>query len=366
MTALLQAGIPSPSVGVWYVGPVPLRAYGIIIAVGMVVALAWASRRYARRGGNPDLLFDLALWAIPMGILGARLYHVITSPDQYFGPGGHPWQVWQIWRGGLGIWGAVALGAVGAWIGARRAGVRLGPVADSLAPALLVGQAIGRWGNWFNQELFGAPTTAPWGLRIDAAHMPPGYPPGTLFHPTFLYECLWNLAGAALIVWLEKRLRFKAGQVFALYLMVYTAGRVWIEALRIDDAHRILGVRLNVWTSLLVFAAGAVSFLLAGRLGRPWAVATGEGGSKAVGADSSDEDTGPGEGAGGDEAPSASESGPRTDGADPLEGGAQDAPADDGAPADGTGTAEDGPSESRADGAESTVTGDGDGAAAPD
>ncbi|EJF44594.1 prolipoprotein diacylglyceryl transferase [Schaalia georgiae F0490] len=366
MTALLQAGIPSPSVGVWYVGPVPLRAYGIIIAVGMVVAIAWAARRYARRGGDPDLLFDLALWAIPMGIVGARLYHVITSPDQYFGPGGHPWQVWQIWRGGLGIWGAVALGAVGAWIGARRAGARLGPVADSLAPALLVGQAIGRWGNWFNQELFGAPTTAPWGLRIDAAHMPPGYPPGTLFHPTFLYECLWNLAGAALIVRLERRLRFKAGQVFSLYLMVYTAGRVWIEALRIDDAHRILGVRLNVWTSLLVFAAGAVSFLLAGRLGRPWAVAPGEGGSKAVGADSSDEDTGPGEGAGGDEAPSASESGPRADGPDPLEGEAHDAPADDGAPADGTGTAEDGPSESRADGAESTVMGDGDGAVAPD
>lgn len=366
MTALFQAGIPSPSVGVWYVGPVPLRAYGIIIAVGMVIALAWASRRYARRGGDPDLLFDLALWAIPMGIVGARLYHVITSPDQYFGPGGQPWQVWQIWRGGLGIWGAVALGAVGAWIGARRAGARLGPVADSLAPALLVGQAIGRWGNWFNQELFGAPTTAPWGLRIDAAHMPPGYPPGTLFHPTFLYESLWNLAGAALIVRLERRLRFKAGQVFALYLMVYTAGRVWIEALRIDDAHRILGVRLNVWTSLLVFAAGAVSFLLAGRLGRPWAVAAGEGGSKAVGADSPDEDTGPGEGAGGDGAPAAPEGGPLADGPDPLEGEARDAPADGGAPADGTGTADDGPSESRADGVESTVTGDGDGATAPD
>ena len=320
MTALVQAGIPSPSVGVWYVGPVPLRAYGIIIAVGMVVALAWASRRYGRRGGDPDLLFDLALWAIPLGIVGARLYHVITSPEQYFGPSGDPWQVWQIWRGGLGIWGAVALGAVGAWIGARRAGARLGPVADSLAPALLVGQAIGRWGNWFNQELFGAPTSAPWGLRIDALHMPPGYPPGTLFHPTFLYECLWNLAGAALIVWLEKRLRFKAGQVFALYLMVYTAGRVWIEALRIDDAHRILGVRLNVWTSLLVFAAGAVSFLLAGRLGRPWAVAAGEGGSKAVGTGSPDGGAGPGEGADGDGAPAAAEGGPRADSADPLEG----------------------------------------------
>lgn len=335
MTALLQIGIPSPSVGVWYVGPVPLRAYGIIIAVGMVVALAWASRRYAKRGGDPDLLFDLALWAIPMGIVGARLYHVITSPDQYFGPGGNPWQVWQIWRGGLGIWGAVALGVVGAWIGARRAGARLGPVADSLAPALLVGQAIGRWGNWFNQELFGAPTTAPWGLRIDTAHMPLGYPPGTLFHPTFLYECLWNLAGAFLIVGLERRVRFKAGQVFALYLMVYTAGRVWIEALRIDDAHRVLGVRLNVWTSLLVFAAGAVAFLVAGRLGRPWAVAAGEGGCAAGGA-----------------------------GAE--EGGAQDAPADGGAPADGARTAEAEPGESRADGPGTTVTGSEDGAAAPD
>ena len=281
MTALVQAGIPSPSVGVWYVGPVPLRAYGIIIAVGMVVALAWASRRYGRRGGDPDLLFDLALWAIPLGIVGARLYHVITSPEQYFGPGGDPWQVLQIWRGGLGIWGAVALGAVGAWIGARRAGARLGPVADSLAPALLVGQAIGRWGNWFNQELFGAPTSAPWGLRIDALHMPPGYPPGTLFHPTFLYECLWNLAAAAIIVWLDRRHRFAGGQVFGLYLMAYTAGRSWIEMLRIDDAHRVLGLRLNVWTSLLVFALGVLVFVVAGRLGRSTTVVARDGESAA-------------------------------------------------------------------------------------
>ena len=278
---------------------------------------------------------------------------MITSPEQYFGPGGDPWQVWQIWRGGLGIWGAVALGAVGAWIGARRAGARLGPVADSLAPALLVGQAIGRWGNWFNQELFGAPTSAPWGLRIDALHMPPGYPPGTLFHPTFLYECLWNLAGAALIVWLEKRLRFKAGQVFALYLMVYTAGRVWIEALRIDDAHRILGVRLNVWTSLLVFAAGAVSFLLAGRLGRPWAVAAGEGGSKAVGTGSPDG------GADGDGAPAAPEGGPRADSADPLEGEALAAADGAGTPEEGAAAVESGAP--RADGPGGSLTGGNDG-----
>ena len=294
MTALVQAGIPSPSVGVWYVGPVPLRAYGIIIAVGMVVALAWASRRYARRGGDPDLLFDLALWAIPLGIVGARLYHVITSPEQYFGPGGDPWQVWQIWRGGLGIWGAVALGAVGAWIGARRAGARLGPVADSLAPALLVGQAIGRWGNWFNQELFGAPTTLPWGLEIDADHLPEGYAPGTLFHPTFLYEALWNLAGAALLVLLERRLRRRdgtvGGRLIWAYLMVYTAGRVWIEHLRVDEAAIVLGLRLNEWTAMIVFLAGLVGFIAAGRRGADDAIARRSPEPDAVGSDDEDQD----------------------------------------------------------------------------
>ena len=160
------------------------------------------------------------------------------------------------------------LGSLGAWIAVRRAGARFGPLADSIAPPLLVAQAIGRWGNYFNQELFGAPTTLPWGLRIDAAHLPAGYAQGTLFHPTFLYESLWNLAMAALIVWLEGRVRFRAGQVFALYVMVYTLGRGWIEMLRIDDAHHVLGLRLNVWTSMVVFLAGLVLFLLALWLGR--------------------------------------------------------------------------------------------------
>ena len=267
--SLLATGIPSPSQGVWYLGSLPLRAYGIIIAVGMIVGVWWTSRRYAARGGNPDTIFDVALWAIPLGVVGARLYHVVTSPEAYFGPGGDPWLALQIWRGGLGIWGGVAFGALGAFLAVKRAGVRFGPIADSLAPALLVAQAIGRWGNWFNQELFGAPTTLPWGLQIDAAHLPAGYPVGTLFHPTFLYECLWNLAGAALIVALERRRRFAAGQLFGMYLMVYTAGRAWIEMLRIDDAHTIAGLRLNVWTSLAVFLLGVALFVLAGRLGRP-------------------------------------------------------------------------------------------------
>ena len=269
MSALIAAGIPSPSQGVWYLGPIPLRAYGIIIAAGMIIGVWWTARRYRDRGGNPDTLYDAALWAIPLGVVGARIYHVITSPDAYFGPGGDPMLAFQIWRGGLGIWGGVAFGALGVYIAVKRAGVRLGPIADSLAPALLIAQAIGRWGNWFNQELFGAPTTMPWGLQIDAAHIPAGYPAGTLFHPTFLYECLWNLAAAALIVWLDRRHRFAGGQVFGLYLMAYTAGRCWIEMLRIDDAHRVLGLRLNVWTSLLVFALGVLVFVVAGRLGRP-------------------------------------------------------------------------------------------------
>ena len=268
MNLLATSGIPSPSTGVWYLGPIPLRAYGIVIAVGMIVGVWWTARRYRARGGDPDVLYDVAMWAIPIGIIGARLYHVVTSPEAYFGPGGDPWLIPQIWRGGLGIWGGVGAGALGAFLAVKRAGVCFGPIADSLAPALLVAQAIGRWGNWFNQELFGGPTTLPWGLQIDAAHLPAGYAPGTLFHPAFLYECLWNLAAAALIVWLDRRRRFAAGQVFGLYLMAYTLGRAWIEMLRIDDAHTFGGLRLNVWTSLLVFAVGAVLFVIAGRLGR--------------------------------------------------------------------------------------------------
>ena len=268
MNLLAASGIPSPSTGVWYLGPIPLRAYGIVIAVGMIVGVWWTARRYRARGGVPDVLYDVAMWAIPIGIIGARLYHVVTSPEAYFGPGGDPWLIPQIWRGGLGIWGGVGAGALGAFLAVKRAGVRFGPIADSLAPALLVAQAIGRWGNWFNQELFGGPTTLPWGLQIDAAHLPAGYAPGTLFHPAFLYECLWNLAAAALIVWLDRRRRFAAGQVFGLYLMAYTLGRAWIEMLRIDDAHTLGGLRLNVWTSLLVFAVGAALFVIAGRLGR--------------------------------------------------------------------------------------------------
>ncbi|RRD23139.1 prolipoprotein diacylglyceryl transferase [Actinomyces bowdenii] len=268
-TAAAPASLPSPSTGVWHIGPFPLRAYALCILAGVFVAVWWSGRRYEARGGDKDTVLDVALLAVPAGILGARLYHVLSSPDAYFGPGGDPALIPQIWRGGLGIWGGIAAGvAAGAWL-MRRRGLRLAPLADSVAPALLVAQAIGRLGNWFNQELFGAPTTLPWGLEIDAAHLPPGYAPGTLFHPTFLYEALWNLAGAALLVGLGRRLLARdgvtGGRLLWAYLMVYTAGRVWIEALRIDDAETIAGLRLNVWTSMLIFAVGAVGLALASR-----------------------------------------------------------------------------------------------------
>ena len=257
--------IPSPPTGVWYLGPFPLRAYALAILAGIAVAVWITDRRYRARGGPPGTVLDVAYWAVPFGIVGGRIYHVISSPDAYFGPGGDPWAAFAIWNGGLGIWGAIALGAVGAAIALRRRGLRLAPFADAAAPALLVAQAIGRLGNWFNQELFGAPTTLPWGLEIDAAHLPAGYPVGTVFHPTFLYEMLWNLAAAAVLVWLDRRFRLSHGRAFWCYVLLYTAGRLWIEMLRIDPAEQVLGLRINVWTSILVLLGAAAAMVVIGR-----------------------------------------------------------------------------------------------------
>ena len=263
------ASIPSPSQGVWELGPIPLRAYALAILVGIVAAVFIARRRWAARGGDPDTILEIAFWAVPFGIVGGRIYHLITSPEKYFGEGGHPWDALKIWEGGLGIWGAIAFGAVGAWIGARRQGVKLAPFADSVAPGLLVAQAIGRLGNWFNQELFGSPTTLPWGLEVsDAKAIEAGYEPGTLFHPTFLYEMVWNLGGAALLVWLDRKFRLGYGRVFWLYVMIYTSGRFWIELLRIDDqasTFHILGLRINVWVSIVAFLGALVAFVVVGR-----------------------------------------------------------------------------------------------------
>ena len=265
LQASVLASIPSPSHGTWHLGPVPLRAYAFSILAGIFVAAWLTARRWKERGGDPEEVYEIAFWAVPFGIVGGRIYHVFSSPDAYFGEGGDPAKAFAIWEGGLGIWGAVAIGAVGAYIGCRRVGVRFGAFADALAPGLLLAQAIGRLGNWFNQELFGSATTLPWGLEIDAAHLPPGAAEGTLFHPTFLYEMLWNVAAAFLLMYLDRRYRLGHGRVFWLYVVLYTSGRLWIEALRIDEAEMVLGLRLNVWTSIIVGVGALIAFILVGR-----------------------------------------------------------------------------------------------------
>ena len=258
MTDVLLASIPSPSQGVWHLGPVPLRAYAFCIMLGVVVAVWVTTRRWVSRGGASTEVFDLAMWAVPFGIVGARLYHVITDYQLFFGAGRDWVDIFRIWEGGLGIWGAVALGALGAWIGARRMGIRLPAFADAAAPGIVLAQAIGRWGNYFNQELFGRPTTLPWGLEIDLVHRPAAYLTTTTFHPTFLYECLWCIGVALLVVWADRRFTLGHGQAFFLYVIGYTIGRAWIEHLRIDPAHLIGPFRLNDYVSVgvcLLFVA---------------------------------------------------------------------------------------------------------------
>ena len=233
------------------------------------------------RGGRPGEVQDLAVWAVPFGLVGGRLYHVLTDSGRYFGDGENPWEALYIWRGGLGVWGAIAMGALGVWLGARRKGIRIAPLLDALAPGVLVAQAIGRWGNWFNQELYGRPTDLPWGLEIDPDHWPAGqvFEAGTTFHPTFLYECLWNLAAFALLIWADRRFRLGHGRVLALYVMAYTAGRGWIEMLRIGSVELsdVFGLRFNVWTSIVLFAAAAAYFVVSSRRhpGREESVRTG-------------------------------------------------------------------------------------------
>ncbi|MER1995800.1 MAG: prolipoprotein diacylglyceryl transferase [Arthrobacter sp.] len=265
----VQAAIPSPPAefSSFSLGPLTIHAYALCILAGIILALWMTSVRWRKRGLPPDSVWDIAIWAIPFGIIGGRLYHVISSPDAYFGPNGNLALIPQIWLGGLGIWGAIALGAAGAWIGCRRAGIKLSAFADVAAPGILLAQAVGRWGNWFNQELFGGPTDLPWGLEIDPnnTNFPDGAAPGTLFHPTFLYESLWNLAGVALLLVLDRRFRLRGGRLFWLYAAFYTAGRVWIEMLRIDDAEMVtifgLTQRLNVWTSILILLVSVGIFI---------------------------------------------------------------------------------------------------------
>lgn len=268
------ATIPSPDRGVWYLGPLPIRAYALCIIAGIIVAIWWGERRWVERGGIKGEVTDIAVWAVPFGLVGGRLYHVITDNQKYFGPGKNPLAALEIWNGGLGIWGAIALGAVGAWIGCRRKGIPLPAMADALAPGIVVAQAIGRLGNYFNQELYGGDTTLPWGLEIYRRVTPEGredalagiaidHTPIQVVHPTFLYELLWNLGVAALIVWADRRFRLGHGRTFALYVAGYTAGRFWIELMRTDEATLIFGTRVNVFVSALVFLGAVAYFVIA-------------------------------------------------------------------------------------------------------
>jgi prolipoprotein diacylglyceryl transferase len=267
------ASIPSPSHSVWHLGPLPIRAYALCIIAGILVAIWLTTRRWVERRGNPDHVWDIAGWAIVFGILGGRIYHVLTDPELYFGDGRHPIDAVKIWDGGLGIWGAIALGAAGAWIGCRRRNISLAVFADAAVPGVVFAQAIGRWGNWFNNELYGRATNLPWKLQIHCLDIDVGHAtncPGTnstvlgYFQPTFLYESLWDVAVGVALLLIDRRLRLGRGNVMALYVMGYTVGRAWIEAMRTDHANHFLGLRLNDWTSLVVFLAGLAWFLTHG------------------------------------------------------------------------------------------------------
>ncbi|UXA20335.1 prolipoprotein diacylglyceryl transferase [Mycobacterium sp. SMC-4] len=278
MTTTLLASFPSPPQGVWYLGPFPVRAYALFIIAGIIAALVIGDRRWVARGGEPGMVYDIALWAVTFGLIGGRLYHVLTDWSTYFGPGGAGFvAALRIWDGGLGIWGAVALGGVGAWIGCRRAGIPLPAFGDAIAPGIILAQALGRLGNYFNQELYGRETTLPWGLEIyerrnaaGAVDFLNGVSTGQLLevvHPTFLYELLWNLLVFVALLVIDRRFRIGHGRLFALYVAGYCVGRFWIELLRSDFATEIAGVRINSFTATFVFI-GAVVYIMAAPRGR--------------------------------------------------------------------------------------------------
>ncbi|WP_445227864.1 prolipoprotein diacylglyceryl transferase [Corynebacterium sp. H130] len=269
------AYLPSPPQGVWHVAGIPIRAYALCIVAGILVAIWLTKRRYIARGGDGEVVMDAALIAVPAGIVGGRIYHVITDNDQYFCDTCNPVDALKITNGGLGIWGAVALGALCVWIMMRLRGLKFAPLADAAAPGIILAQAIGRLGNWFNQELYGRPTDVPWGLeiyyRVDAnGALAPltGRSTGEVLyvvHPTFLYELLWNVLICVLLLWADKRFQLDRGRVFWLYIAGYTAGRFWIELMRSDPATHVFGLRVNTITSAVLFAVSLIVVILLNR-----------------------------------------------------------------------------------------------------
>ncbi len=258
MSTVPLAYIPSPEHGVVHIGPLQLHAYGLMLALGVLAAAQVAEWRWIKRGHEGKVIYNIAIPVVIGGVIGARIYHLFT---------GYKWSengitgTWQIWRGGLSIWGAVLGGAIAIVIVGRRRHLDSVELLDVIAPGVALAQAIGRWGNYFNQELFGRPTTLPWALKIDPAHRPPGYTQYATFHPTFLYESLYCLALFGFHLWAEKRFRFGRGQTFAAYVALYTFGRVWFEALRIDDATKLFGIRFNLMLSAVICIAATIVFV---------------------------------------------------------------------------------------------------------
>jgi prolipoprotein diacylglyceryl transferase len=268
----MYALIPSPSSSQISIGPATFHYYALCIIAGISVAIWLGRKRYVANGGLADDVSEAAIWAVPFGIIGGRIYHVISSPQQYFGSGGNPVDALRIWQGGLGIWGAISMGAFGAFLYFRthKTTLNFSHFLDALAPGVVIAQAIGRVGNWFNQELFGKPTSLPWGLEIDLRNRPTGFENYLTFHPTFMYEAIWCLLVAYILIKLPiffKRIVKNQGDVFALYVCGYTLGRLWIEALRIDDANYVLGLRLNIWVSFIVIASSVVYLIRSNRRG---------------------------------------------------------------------------------------------------
>jgi len=268
-TATILASLPSPPADWQYfdVGPLRVHVYALAILAGIILATWITGRRLTARGGEKGVVLDFLLWTVPLGIVFARAYHVLTHPGDYFGPDINPLSVFYIWEGGNAIFGALIGGALGVWLGSRQTGVRFFSFADALVPGLLIAQAAGRLGNYFNQELFGLPTTLPWGLVIDRPNsaIPSGLPVDTLFHPAFLYEMIWNLAGVVILLLIERRRDMRWGKALAFYLVWYGLGRALLEAIRLDPSETFLGIRTNIWASFAAILLGVILYVVQSR-----------------------------------------------------------------------------------------------------
>lgn len=266
LTTLVMS-IPSPEISFLELGPFRIHFYALFILTGIIAALVLTEARLRTRGGESGVALDISLWAIPLGIVGGRFFHVLTHPNDYFFQGADLFAVFRIWEGGLAIYGALMFGALGAYIGVKKSGIRFSSYLDAVAPGVLLAQAIGRWGNYFNNELFGRPTDLPWGLEIASSNpaYPAGIPDGVLFHPTFLYESIWSLAGVALLLAADRRFNLRWGKMLGLYLVYYSIGRVWVEAIRIDPSEMILGLRLNIWSAIFGILVGLAIIVIQSR-----------------------------------------------------------------------------------------------------